>query len=933
MADEESAAPSVDSLNLNAEDVFQELLLKVGLDEVSATYVADEGGFSTPQEFAQLPPREFPSIWRGLIKGRPNGPGLRLTWGAGRALHGYSFFLLYHKACGIGAPTIVRATHSLDDNSIASWRDYVTDFIAYQETKDNITYAEADKLKDFDKWQAFKESIQTRMHQHRNPSLGTPLSYLLREHEESTDAHLAATYETIESRLIACVELSGDLFRRDSGVLYDYLKTRVVDGDLWTFVQPFDRTRDGRKAWFALLNQAEGPAARSQLVSSAYKTMQTSEYTGTKRFTLAKYIQRHQHAHNVLQDPQNGESLTETKKIEDFLRGIKDPRLSMPIEAIRSSGDFKTFSDVQLHLVSAMNRIVEQDRASGKRQIAAVNGHGGSTSNKGKGKGNRGKGSKNGKGGKHSSPKKSWLRHRSKAEWDALGKQMQERILAARKEKNSGSNPIASAIVKAVSAGVSQGTVTVDGQSISYNVSAMSQEPPPTNGTIPLPGGGTATFQVSALHTAPASEPVPMDVDATDVAAAVPDAPQADRKPKASTPEELQAAREKSAGGQFGRANRKSRKADPRDTQNRQEDSAKRKEPSPNRSVGCIHVAMTSVPAQLPEPTAAPKKKRAQLESLAPFVEPSLAGTVPEGSAYWEVPEPSMAARQRVEAHRLARAAERAKETYEYPALTEAEVAHLGLPVDACHTTSDGDLWTLSHPQAVKLQAFRKEQRRLRHPDAFRFTPEESRLLAARPNIRPDGSWLTQALPTIDGEGGLAVHRIVENFLLLERIQDPKSLTNAQLEAFYPDRLHLIQALGYTWAHLRESGDTKSVAYQHVERTRRRYRRGVGNNVVEDIAAVAAFEAAASLAPFRYIQATYAESLDKAPGLIERAQMAQLAARKARVFPSDDEDSESEAGGSLDRDSTIDEDDEPSMGDISLTDSIDMDAASVSDEN
>ena len=180
------------------------------------------------------------------------------------------------------------------------------------------------------------------------------LVYLIRDHDETTVDHVQADYDQVDNRLIACLEFKGEEYKKDNRKLYQLLKPKVIDGDLWSFIQAFDDRQDGRAAYKALLAQAEGPAAKKERVRQAYALMQSLHFTGKARnFPFDKYVQRHQHCHNVLAEKDNTEQLTETKKIEDFLKGIQDSRLDVA-KAVVSSNDDRcdTFSKVQVYLTA-----------------------------------------------------------------------------------------------------------------------------------------------------------------------------------------------------------------------------------------------------------------------------------------------------------------------------------------------------------------------------------------------------------------------------------------------------------------------------------------------------------------------------------------------------------------------------------------------------
>ncbi|KAI2494993.1 hypothetical protein MHU86_19512 [Fragilaria crotonensis] len=52
--------------------------------------------------------------------------------------------------------------------------------------------------------------------------------------------------------------LTGKNFKRDNKLVYQMLKSACIKSDAWTWIQSFDRTSDGRKAWLALVAHYNG---------------------------------------------------------------------------------------------------------------------------------------------------------------------------------------------------------------------------------------------------------------------------------------------------------------------------------------------------------------------------------------------------------------------------------------------------------------------------------------------------------------------------------------------------------------------------------------------------------------------------------------------------------------------------------------------------
>ncbi|KAI2490034.1 hypothetical protein MHU86_24549 [Fragilaria crotonensis] len=103
-----------------------------------------------------------------------------------------------------------------------------------------------------------------------------------------------------------------------------------MEGQGWPFLQTFNKKRDGRAAFKALKSQAEGKSAIATRKAKAYNMLATATYTGKGKFSFDQYVARLQQAHNELLFLE--EPVAETKKVTDFLAGIRDPKLETAIQ-------------------------------------------------------------------------------------------------------------------------------------------------------------------------------------------------------------------------------------------------------------------------------------------------------------------------------------------------------------------------------------------------------------------------------------------------------------------------------------------------------------------------------------------------------------------------------------------------------------------------
>ena len=214
-----------------------------------------------------------------------------------------------------------------------------------QAKKDGNDAKEPPKLASMTAWPTWVELFITSLAQHRSAVAGTPLTYVIRDKDDVAPDDLARDdWDSVDDDLVATSVLEGETFSRDCKRVFDILKPLVMEGPGWPFVQPFNRKRDGRAAFKALKAQAEGRSAIATRKAKAYAMLTTAIFTGKGKFSFDQYVGRHQQAHNELLFME--EPVAETKKVTDFLAGIRDPKLETAIQTCM--GDEQKLTNFEL---------------------------------------------------------------------------------------------------------------------------------------------------------------------------------------------------------------------------------------------------------------------------------------------------------------------------------------------------------------------------------------------------------------------------------------------------------------------------------------------------------------------------------------------------------------------------------------------------------
>ena len=351
---------------------FTQYLNGIGVGAPARQMLASQAGVNSLRSFLEISTVEFTEVWENLNKGAQS---MRMTVEADRPIFTFpakirlQAFRLYLEHLVSARATIVTTFDDFDDDEYEIWREHAKTMQLHKDL-DKDAFTSVPKITTLQKdWKLFRELLKNRLKQERNATLGVPLLYLIREQGTVTQDDLRADYPSVDDLLVRCTEVRGAMFKRDNRWLYQFLKGRTLGGDAAAFIEPHDRTQDGRAAYMALKDQTEGPTAQLSRCQDAYRTLQNAKYTGKARnFSFAKYVKLHQEAHNILDDDNNDEYLTQDKRIEDFLNGISDPRLSQAVALVRSDrargAGYDEFYEVQQWLQSELNRIVKTKLSS-----------------------------------------------------------------------------------------------------------------------------------------------------------------------------------------------------------------------------------------------------------------------------------------------------------------------------------------------------------------------------------------------------------------------------------------------------------------------------------------------------------------------------------------------------------------------------------------
>ncbi len=159
-------------------------------------------------------------------------------------------------------------------------------------------------------WKIWKESLKTYL----NAQFGQasiPPSYILRDDDLPPEELIFAT---VHDELLHTAILFGPELNINNGTVYDFLQSLTLNGPAWPWINIYQRSRNGRAAWKALIAYYEGDAMRTRSKQESYQMIARANYQGPRRnYDFGTYVSTHQLAHQDLL--RLGEPIPENKKV------------------------------------------------------------------------------------------------------------------------------------------------------------------------------------------------------------------------------------------------------------------------------------------------------------------------------------------------------------------------------------------------------------------------------------------------------------------------------------------------------------------------------------------------------------------------------------------------------------------------------------------
>ena len=247
---------------------FRSSLQRLGLNHVLAQAIMDQG-IVDADSLISLDETAIDALIKHTSKANQNAPQpnvqIRFPFTSLLNLKLYRYWCLTRHCIGLNTELNTFTPAELDFIR-ALYRERKT----LKEATEDVEPTKPEPLKDIKKgWVAFWEHWINYISQLRGAA-DISLLYVFRPEAEVADADYDAEYADNEACYQRLTMLSGDHYAVDNKVVYNEIKSLVIEGPGWAFIKQYDTSENGREAVLALKAQAEGQSAVLMRKQHAY---------------------------------------------------------------------------------------------------------------------------------------------------------------------------------------------------------------------------------------------------------------------------------------------------------------------------------------------------------------------------------------------------------------------------------------------------------------------------------------------------------------------------------------------------------------------------------------------------------------------------------------------------------------------------------------
>ena len=360
------------------EDEFEALLDRIGLNDTQVNRLQSDGFVSMRMlvgHYHMSGPEEMDKYLRDLNK--------TFATAARQEARVYYNPVVINRLVGCLSYFIhcVHSFHTIPDISVikmddadylgSEWKEFYSDKKrANTKTSDDDLNVEIPTLKGPSTWVSFRDAFIHKLKDTLNQR-GFAISYLVDPTQRKVTVSTAALLESVsvdfseESIFDTLTIHFGSAFRADNKKMWNMLEGTLLNTDPYNIIAQYSKSKDGRKAWFALKNRYEGEDYIQAVREEAMARLKSTHYRGeTRNFKWDNYVSAHVKSHKQLLDVgyNNGSGLDDATKIQFFRSNIV-PQADLHVAlSVARTYERKTFQDYLTFMTTEVNAMVSRKR-------------------------------------------------------------------------------------------------------------------------------------------------------------------------------------------------------------------------------------------------------------------------------------------------------------------------------------------------------------------------------------------------------------------------------------------------------------------------------------------------------------------------------------------------------------------------------------------
>lgn len=206
-------------------------------------------------------------------------------------------------------------------------------------------------------WKQWEEKFTNYTRSHIG-AFGVPLSYVIRENDNPTDAVDVA--EDFVSKTIAYAPLQGEYYNADRSTVFNMIVSFTTGQQSDAWVKCTHRHANGRTSMKALRDHFSGEGNASRNISEADRLKESLHYKSERSLAFETFLTQCQKMYTIYD--KEAEPMADDAKLRFLFKRVQHPALQQAIEALKAqqtAGTDITYTMAANHLTTAVSALPE----------------------------------------------------------------------------------------------------------------------------------------------------------------------------------------------------------------------------------------------------------------------------------------------------------------------------------------------------------------------------------------------------------------------------------------------------------------------------------------------------------------------------------------------------------------------------------------------